>query len=91
MLVTEARDQVRALDTVEKKLEREHAGYRRASSEYEKSIKLYNTGRVEQDRKGAYNSKLFHSMNQKMRATEERARALKATIHAMNSFMLNYK
>ncbi len=54
-------------------------------------MRLYNTGRVEQGRKGAYNSKLFHNMNKRMRDTEEKARELKSTIFAMNQFMFNYK
>ena len=46
---------------------------------------------MEQGKNNSYKSRVFSNMNNKMRLTEERARDLKETVFAMNSFKANYK
>lgn len=65
--------------------------YQKQSVEFEKTMKTFYIGRIEQGRAGAYKSKTPFTMSDRMRKTEEKARKFKKTINDLNTFTMNYK
>lgn len=84
-------DQIKAYEKVEKTLGNKQTSYQDASIDQQKTMKMFSVQRMEQGKGDSYKSKVFQNMNVKMRLTEERARELKETVAAMNSFTANYK
>lgn len=54
-------------------------------------MRQFYIGRIEQGRNTVYKSKSSHTMSERMRKTEEKARKFKKTIHELNTFTMNYK
>ena len=79
------KEQIKAFKKVEEKMDWEQSEYVDASLEYEKAMKLFEIKRKEEGTK-FYKSRHLTVTNLKLRETEDRARELKDTISALNTF-----